>query len=162
MATAGAIIESRIDRRGGPNNLRHGLRSLAIGNVPKGSTWIKSLVSQFRRLLERTVLDQHGVLDVYRRCLIQSACRWEQHGLLAQRWSRTSFESLTHDQRLATSREIARASSERDKCLRELGLDKYGVQDAITLLYKAAEREDDSQAQDDQEHAADANTTIQG
>ena len=55
--------------------------------------------------------------------------------MLAGRWLRQSEASLTPDQRLAFSREVARASSERDKCIRLLGLDRSDSANILDALY---------------------------
>jgi hypothetical protein len=60
--------------------------------------------------------------------------RWERHAALAQRWLVKAGDTLKPDQRLSFSREIARASSERDKALAALKLetrpDMWAVIDA--------------------------------
>ncbi|MDX1945220.1 MAG: hypothetical protein SFU86_07425 [Pirellulaceae bacterium] len=79
-----------------------------------------------------------GVLDA---AVINTAARWEQHALLATRWLRISFDQLSHDQRLNFSREIARASSERDKALRELRLNAAQRADVIDLCNRSQPRD---------------------
>ncbi len=125
---------------GNGNNLRHGLRSLTIGNLPKGCGWIKSLVTQSRKMLEAAVIVEKGKVSTYDACVLQSAARWEQHGLLAQRWLRMNGDTMSDADRLTYSREIARASTERDKCLRSLGLDRDRTANAISAyFYKGGE-----------------------
>jgi hypothetical protein len=68
------------------------------------------------------VLDSGGVLDIVTGAAIQTAQRWEKHARLASRWLRMEFDSLTPDQRVAFSREAAKASSERDKAIASLGI----------------------------------------
>ena len=118
------------------NATRHGLRA---GQLPKGAAYIKRETDVLRRIIENAVADEHdGDVSLYHAALIQSTIRWERHAMLAQRWLRREAESLTLDQRLAFSRDIARASTERDKCLRELGLntkpngDPWAILDAGT------------------------------
>jgi predicted KAP-like P-loop ATPase len=84
--------------------------------------------------LERAVLDRRGEVDVFAAAVIQSAMRWERHALLAQKWLRITPD-LDPDQKLAFSREIARASSERDKCLRLLGLDVRASANVLDTFY---------------------------
>lgn len=104
---------------GNRNSLKHGLTS---GRLPPGSSYIKRAMGRFVAAVEEAVVDAGGELDVMTAATIQSAMRWERHALLAQRWLVQAFGELSHADRLAYSREIARASSERDKCLRVLGI----------------------------------------
>ena len=53
---------------------------------------------------------------------IQTALRWERHGCLAQHWLNKSYSTLDPATRLQFSREIARASAERDKAIMALQL----------------------------------------
>jgi hypothetical protein len=101
------------------NALTHGL---CAGKLPAGCAYVKRLAAQLQRTLEAEVLDVRGEIGVYEAATIQSAVRWEKHALLSQRWLRLSQETLTPEQRLAFSREIARASTERDKCLERLDI----------------------------------------
>ncbi len=102
------------------NAVRHGLRA---GQLPKGASYIKRETDVLRRIIEDAVaaLDG-GNVSLYHAGVVQSCIRWERHAMLCQRWLRLEAGDLTPDQRLAFSRDIARASTERDKCLRELGL----------------------------------------
>ncbi len=95
---------------------------LSAGKLPPGCAYIKRMAAQLQRTLEAEVLDAVGEIGVYHAATIQSAVRWEKHALLSQRWLRQAQESLTPAERLSFSREVARASSERDKCLDRLGL----------------------------------------
>src|SRR5262245_19631985 len=107
-------------RRGGApkrnkNAIRHGLMTTAL---PPGCTGVRKSVNKFRQAIEKIVAENlGGEISVLAAATINSASRWEQHALLANRWLRIHFAELNHDQRLAYSREVARASSERDKCL---------------------------------------------
>lgn len=114
------------------NALTHGL---CAGKLPAGAAYVKRLAAQLQRTLETEVLDVRGEIGVYEAATIQSAVRWEKHALLSQRWLRLSQETLTPEQRLAFSREIAKASTERDKCLERLGL---GQASASPSLYRTA------------------------
>ena len=66
--------------------------------------------------------------------IIQSAMRWERHAALSQRFLTVEHATLKPDQLLQFSREIAKASDERDKAIQSLGLDRDTVQDAWALL----------------------------
>ncbi len=114
------------------NAVRHGLRA---GRLPKGASYIQRETDVLRRILEDAVAENEGGdISLYRAGVLQSCIRWERHAMLCQRWLRLEAGDLTPDQRLAFSREIARASMERDKCLRELGLDKRAAADVWSTL----------------------------
>lgn len=110
-------------KRGAPkrnkNAIRHGL---TCGQLPKGCTWVATLANELRKSLEAAVVAAKGECSLYDAALVNSAVRWERHAMLAQRWLRVET-TLTIDQKLAFHREVAKASSERDKCLKELKLD---------------------------------------
>jgi hypothetical protein len=97
---------------------------LCAGKLPPGCAYVKRLAAQLQHVLEAEVLDARGEVGVYEAAVIQSAVRWEKHALLSQRWLRQASDTLTPEQRLAFSREVARASSERDRCLERLGLEQ--------------------------------------
>ena len=112
--------------------MRHGLRA---GQLPKGAAYIKRECDTLRREIEQAVLEQHGEIGLYQAAVVQSAMRWERHGLLVQRWLRMEAGTMDAAQRLAYSRDIARASENRDRCLKELGLDANGRQNVLDVLY---------------------------
>lgn len=116
------------------NAMRHGLRA---GMLPKGAAYIKRECDTMRREIETAVLARHGEVDLYRAALIQTAMRWERHGMLVQRWLRKEAVTMDAAQRLAYSRDIARASENRDRCLKELGLNVDETQNAIDAWYSA-------------------------
>lgn len=128
-------MPKRGGQHGNHNAMKAGLRSANVDNLPVGCSWIKTLVSEIRRVLEDAISERDGMVNDYQRCIIQTACRWEQHSLLAQRWLRENYAKLDHSERLAYSREIAKASAERDKCLKELELHKANVRDTMAVLY---------------------------
>lgn len=106
-----------------PNNanaIRHGLRT---GQLPPGCSYVRRLVTTLRDALERATIDAHGEVGVYHAASINTAARFEQVALLAQRWLREGFAEMSHDQRLAYAREIAKASAARDAAIKSLSLD---------------------------------------
>jgi len=122
--------------RGGPplgtrNNLRHGLTS---GTLPPGCGWITRLMGEYRAALEAEVLRAKGAISVLDAGVINAAVLWQRHGALCQRWLRIGYEQMNWDQRLNYSREIARAASERDKAVRQLGIAREG-RGIIDALY---------------------------
>lgn len=124
------------DKGGAPagngNAVRHGLTA---GQLPKGAAYIARSTSQFRTALEGAIVEMKGEISLHDAAVIQTAIRWERHALLVQRWLRKELTELTPDQRLSFSRDVARASAERDKCLRVLGLDRDRTRDLFDGLY---------------------------
>jgi hypothetical protein len=117
---------------GNGNAVRHGLTT---GKLPKGGAYIHRITNQFRAAVEAAVIDAKGEVSLIDAASIVTAVRWERHALLAQRWLRQEAATLTPDQRLSFSRDVARASGERDKCLRALGLDRDKQSTLIDALY---------------------------
>ena len=106
--------------RNGRGNLRHGLRA---GSLPADAKFIENRLNSFRRQLEDAVLAVKGEVSIPDAACIQTAIRWERHACLAQRWLTKAYDEMKPTDRLTFSREISRASAERDKALRLLGLD---------------------------------------
>lgn len=126
-------------RPGNRNALRHGMRG---GGLPAGADYIRRLTNQMRSNLEDAVIAAKGEVSIIDAGLIVSAMRWERHALVVQRWLRLGQSELNHDQRLAYSREVARASSERDRCMKALEIDGRERRSIIDALY-APENSDD-------------------
>ncbi len=113
------------------NAIRHGLKT---GTLPKGAFYIRKITDELRRQLEDHVMAARGAVSMIEAATIQTAVRWERHAMLAQRWLNREVDSMTMEQRLAFSREIARASAERDRCLRALDLDSDSQNDLFDSL----------------------------
>lgn len=96
---------------------------------------MKREVDVMRVAIEDAVVAAKGEVGLYDAATIQSAMRWERHAMLAQRWLRLSINEMDAATKLSYSREIARASTERDKCLERLGLNVSDVNNAIDALY---------------------------
>ena len=92
--------------------------------------------------LETAVMDRKGEISLFDAGLVQTAMRWERHALLAQRWLKKEAANMTHSDRLAFSREVARASESRDRALKELGLARTSHDRVIADLYANSEPED--------------------
>jgi hypothetical protein len=105
---------------GNRNNLRHGLRG--TGKLPAELAYLENKLNAFRRQLEDTVLAAKGEIALADAAAINTALKWEKHGALAQRWLTTQYAELKPADRLNFSREVARASTERDKALAALRL----------------------------------------
>ena len=127
------------------NATRHGLRA---GSLPKGAAYVKRETDALRRILEDAVAAQNGgSVDLFAAALINSAVRWERHAMLCQRWLRLECSAMNHAERLAYSRDIAKASTERDRCFKELGLGR-GQLTAIEALYTTTSTQIEDQTND--------------
>jgi len=116
------------------NNLKHGLRTVSLGSVPAGASYVGRLTMRLRREVENAVVASKGSVDLMDSCHINTAVKWERHSLLCTLWLRKQAPTMSHDQRLAYSRAIAKASECRDKALEKLGLDQGSVS-IIDALY---------------------------
>ena len=105
--------------KGNANGLRHGLKA---GKLPADAKYIETRLNIVRRNLEQAVLDAKEEISLPDAAAIQTCIRWERHAALAQRWLTKEYKELKPEQRLTFSREIARASGERDKALAALQL----------------------------------------
>lgn len=116
---------------GNTNHVAHGLYGVGL---PKGAQRVGRRINAFRRSLCEAVEEAAGRIDLHAAATIDSACQWLRHGLLAARWLRLEHDRLTLDQRLTFSREVAKAATERDRCIRQLHLDKpLGAFDAASI-----------------------------
>lgn len=104
------------------NATKHGL-AVVIGTLPPRFGRLVRQVNDFRKLLEAEVIAQKGELSVVDALLVQSATRIERHCQLCLKWLRDSYEKLTPDQRLAHSRELAASTANRDKIVKQLGIE---------------------------------------
>jgi len=107
--------------RNNRNHMRHGLRG---GQLPKDCKYIEMRLNRFRRCLEDALLATRSEVTITDAAIIQTCLRWERHSALAQRWLVKANDELKPVERLSFSREIARASSERDKAIATLKLDE--------------------------------------
>lgn len=107
--------------KGNRNALRHGL---AAGQLHSHLKYLEVRLNSFRRQLEDTVLAAKGDISLADAAFIQTILRWERHAALAQRWLNQSYDEMEASERLHFSREVARASAERDKAITALDLGK--------------------------------------
>jgi len=116
--------------RNNHNGMRHGLRA---GKLPRDAKHIEWQINRLRRELEAAVMEVKGEVTLLDAASIQTAIKWERHGALALRWLRIEGDKLKPVERLQFSREIARASTERDKALAalKLGDQRDNVLDAL-------------------------------
>jgi hypothetical protein len=120
--------------KGAQNNLRHGLTA---GALPKHCRYIEHQANRLRRELEAAVLAIRNQVTLVDAAAIQTAMKWERHGALALRWLRLEGHTLKPVERLQFSREIAQASTARDKAMASLKLDDDTRGDVIDVLYEA-------------------------
>ena len=80
------------------------------------------------------MIELRGEVGLADAAAINSAVRWERHAMLAQRWLRVDVGDMDATTRLAYSRDVAKASSERDKCIRALGLEPSKQSDPWSIL----------------------------
>lgn len=95
---------------------------LKMGKLPPSLARVERSANKLRKILESAVLAAWGEIDVAHALAINTAARWERHADLALRWLREHGAEMSHAERLQYSREIARASAERDKAVASLGL----------------------------------------
>jgi hypothetical protein len=132
---------------GNRNNLRHGLRA---GKLPLDAAHVENQCNALRRTLEDAVLAARGAVTLTDAANVATATKWERHGALCLRWLRKA-KDLKPLEQLTFSREIAKASTERDKAIALLRLDRDPDADAFENLYAnpaalpAPKTEDDSE-----------------
>ena len=108
---------------GQPNNRNHLRHGLLAGKMPDGCKYVECRLNRFRRALEDAVIVLRGEVSLYDAAAIQTSLRWERHAALAQRWLRLESKKMKPAELLHFSREIARASTERDRAIATLRLD---------------------------------------
>jgi hypothetical protein len=126
-----------------------------LGTMPRGWERCERVANHFRRVIEAAVMQAHGEITVVQALAINTAARLERHCQVALKLLRDGRDLAT-DQRCNLSREIARASAERDKAIDRLKLDrtaKDSMQDALDAYYTSAPEPVDST---DQPGTADA------
>lgn len=144
--------------KGNQNGVTHGLK-LRCSDVPAKCNYVRIVRNQLRDVLTTVVEERKGEVSLVDACYIQSATKWETHSQLAARWLRLHAGDMTHQDKLAYSREVARASSERDKCVEKLGLTKVEAANVVAGLYTAVSQplaEDDSEPTGNHQDAAES------
>jgi hypothetical protein len=107
--------------------------SLTVGKPPAKFRRVWRAGLAVRRAIESAVINARGDISLIDAAVIQTAVRWEITAQLAQRWLLTSTDDLTTDERLRHAKLISVASTERDRCLKSLGLERRG--DVLDALY---------------------------
>lgn len=92
--------------------------------MPRDCRKLEAVVNGLRRVLEDEVWGVRGEVSLADALCIHTATRWERHSQLAAKWLMREAANMTAADRLNYSREVARASAERDKAIQALGLPK--------------------------------------
>lgn len=124
------------------NRITHGRHSLTMGALPPGCGYIVRVCNAMRAEIETAVVAIRTEISLHDAGTIQTAVRYERHAQLAQRWLREN-PGLPVDVKLALSRDIAKASADRDRCLRLLGLDKRASDNVWDCLLESPELQAD-------------------
>lgn len=106
------------------NNKNHMHHGLTTGCNPPGCNYVTHAVSELRRAIEAAVITARGSVGLVDAAAIQTACRWERHALLCGRWLRKHVRGNDACRAAELLRDIANASSNRDKALGSLHLSK--------------------------------------
>jgi hypothetical protein len=116
-------VAAKVNRGGPPkgssNAIRHGLRG---NSLPKGCRYIENAVNKLRRNVEDALMEVKGEINFVDAAAVNSILKWERHGLLAAHWLRKEGNNLSAGDRLKFSEATAKASDNRDKAIRSLGL----------------------------------------
>lgn len=140
--------------KGNTNAIRHGMRG---SKLPAGCKYIENRVNALRRQVEEVLLEVKGEIGIIDAAAVNSILKWERHGLLAAHWLRTQIDVLSASDRLRFSEAIAKASDNRDKAIRSLGLDRDRTEDELDALYRLPAPEPE-QPQDTEEETTDGQT----
>lgn len=106
------------------------------GKLPKGCTYIENRVNSLRRQVETALVTAKGDIGLVDAAAVNSILKWERHGLLVQHWLRHEVSKLSPIERLKFSEAIAKASDNRDRNIRALGLDRDTEENVLDALYK--------------------------
>lgn len=93
------------------------------GRLPRGASYISRLIRAMRAELEAATAAAHGEVSIPAAGLIQSAARHEAVALMLTRSLRLATDAPLSD-RLAMMKEIRAATDSRDRCIRELKIDR--------------------------------------
>ena len=123
-------------QNGNRNAIKTGVHSyMSTGRLPPGCSYVTRLINRMRGQLEAAVGERHGEVDVYRAAVVQSACRHESRCILLQRYLREASDELSVTDRATLLREMSNATTQRDRCLKQAGLDQTDADHALAALY---------------------------
>jgi hypothetical protein len=118
--------------KGNGNAIRHGMKG---NKLPKGCAYIENRVNSLRRQVEAALIEAKGAINIVDAAAVNSILKWEKHGLLAAHWLRKEADKLSAGDRLKFSEAIAKASDNRDRNIRLLGLDRDKADSILDKLY---------------------------
>lgn len=118
--------------KGNQNATRHGMKG---SKLPKGLEYIELRVNSLRRQVEEAIIQLKGSIGIVDAAAVNSILKWERHGLLAAHWLRKEADKLSAGDRLRFSEAIAKASDNRDRNIKALGLDRDQAEDVLGQLY---------------------------
>lgn len=112
---------------GNRNGLRSGLsvgdqKRVVLGRLPKGCGSIRAYTTALTNRLVALLVQARGGVSPLDAMVVDEIVRWEQHYLLAARWLRVNYTEMAPGERLNHSKQMAQATKERNRCLRELNL----------------------------------------
>lgn len=117
---------------GNANAIRHGMKG---NKLPKGCQYIENRVNNLRRQVEAALIAAKGEINIVDAAAVNSILKWERHGLLAAHWLRKEADKLNAPDRLRFSEAIAKASDNRDRNIRALGLGRDAKDSILDALY---------------------------
>jgi hypothetical protein len=122
--------------------LRHGM---TVGGFPPHCQHERRMVNAFRTLLEREVLQLRGEISAVDASMIECACHFHRHSVLARRLLRTHGGKMSALEQLKFSDAISGAAEKRHRALLKLGLTPDTLDPAATLYNAGWEHEDEEE-----------------
>ena len=111
------------NRGGQPGNMNHVRHGFFAGKLPEHLEYIEKRVNSLRLQIEQKLLELNGEVTLTEAAAINSAIKWERHGVLANHWLRSEEATMSATDRLKYSEAIAKASDARDRAIARLKLD---------------------------------------
>ena len=114
----------RADIRG-LNSLRNGKRivTLALGELPKELARVTRYVRLYRRGLQDAILEVFDEVSPTAAHLVDEACAWEQHRRVCMWLVRRKIDKLSPSDLRECSKQMALATTNRNKAVERLDLD---------------------------------------
>lgn len=137
-------------RRGAPYGNLNGAKSgnrihrMAFGQLPTTMHRITRYCHKYRKALEAAVDEHYGEVSLMHAHVIDAACTHEQHAGICRHLLRMKLEKMSTADVRECSKQIAAAKDARNKCVRELNLDRQ-PESFIDALYTSIEPEEDDE-----------------
>jgi hypothetical protein len=103
------------------NATTSGRFGLIVSRLPEGCSYIKRALHRLRSGLEGSVSDVRGEVSICDAATIFRAVQCARHLMLCSRWLHVE-NSLTIDQRISLSRDVASGAEKLDKAIRSLAI----------------------------------------